>query len=301
MKYFSTILVLLLVCSINVSAQSLLLDQKQDSLLVAVHLKKGQAQIKQLNLFPETTALENLFLEISITNLQQSERFIQSPVRIEVERQVNGKTERLEIARFFLPWINEKIKQRSFLMFDISDYSSLFQEAVNVHLESDNYSESLELNLHFKWKLGQSPLKVNQIISLWRSDIIGFSYADKNNPINKQIETKTITVSEDIKYALLKIYLSGRGLENKMPDEAECSKFYFLKINYKTIAKRPVWRDDCSLNSLFPQEGPWTYSRANWCPGQALQVYEHFILLGADTTLHIDLQLQEAAKENSML
>lgn len=301
MKYFSTILVLLLVCSIDVSAQSLLLDQKQDSLLVAVHLKKGQAQIKQLNLFPETTALENLFLEISIANLQQSERFIQSPVRIEVERQVNGKTERLEIARFFLPWINEKIKQRSFLMFDISDYSSLFQEAVNVHLESDNYSESLELNLHFKWKLGQSPLKVNQIISLWRSDIIGFSYADKNNPINKQIETKTITVSEDIKYALLKIYLSGRGLENKIPDEAECSKFYFLKINDKTIAKRPVWRDDCSLNSLFPQEGPWTYSRANWCPGQALQVYEHFILLGADTTLHIDLQLQEAAKENPML
>lgn len=303
MKYISIILVsvFLIAGSLSVISQNALLNQKQDSLLVPIYIENGQAQIKELNLFPETTALENLFLEISIANLQQSERFIQSPVRIEVERQVNGKTERLEIARFFLPWINEKIKQRSFLMFDISDYSSLFQEAVNVHLESDNYSESLELNLHFKWKLGQSPLKVNQIISLWRSDIIGFSYADKNNPINKQIETKTITVSEDIKYALLKIYLSGRGLENQMPDEAECSKFYFLNINDKTIAKRPVWRDDCSLNSLFPQEGPWTYSRANWCPGQALQVYEHFILLGADTTLHIDLQLQEAAKENPML
>jgi len=303
MKYFSTILVFVFLIAgfLNASAQSALHDQKQDSLLRPVFIKNGQAQIKELNIFPETTALENLFLEVSIANFQQSEKFIQSPVRIEVERQVNGKTERLEIARFFLPWLDEKLTSKPLFVFDISDYASLFQEAVNLYLESDNYSESLELNLHFKWKQGQSPIKANQIINLWRSDLSGFSYSDKKKPINQQIETKTITVSEDIKYALLKIYLSGRGLENQLPIEAECSKFYFLEINDQTIAKRPVWRDDCSLNALFPQEGPWTYSRANWCPGQALQVYEHFIPLGADTTLHIDLKLQEALEENPAL
>ena len=301
MKYFSTLFALFIVCSVNVKAQSSSLDQKQDSMLAPVHLQKGKAQIKNINLFPETIALEHFFLELSLVNFKQSEDFIQSPVRIELEREINGKTERIEIARFFLPWLSEKTKQEPVFAFDISAYSPIFQQDANLYIESLNVKKTLELKVHFKWKLGQSPTKVNQIINLWRSDITGFSYADKENPINQQIENRTITVSEDIKYGLLKIYLSGIGDENHMPSEANCSKFYFLNINGQTVAKRPVWRNDCSLNSLFPQEGSWIFSRANWCPGQVLHIYNHFIHLGADTTLTIDLQLQEAAKENPSL
>jgi hypothetical protein len=303
MNYFSTTLIsaLLVLFSVNVAAQSHLHNQKEDSLLLSVKTENGLAEIKELNLFPETTTVENLFLEVSLNSLNPSEKFIQRPVRIELEREINGIVERFEIARFFLPWFDKKTDVKPIFVFDISDYSLLFQQDANMYIESDNTGESLELKLHFKWKLGLSPAKVNQIINLWRSDIAGFSYSDKKNPINQQIESKTIAVSKNIKYALLKIYLSGRGLGNQIPAEAECSKFYFLNINGKVIAKRPVWRDDCGLNSLFPQSGSWTYSRANWCSGQALQVYEHFILLGADTTLNIDLQLQEAVEENPLL
>lgn len=303
MNYFSTTLIsaLFVLFSVNVAAQSHLHDQKQDSLLLPVKMKNGLAEIKELNLFPETTTVENLSLEVSLSNLNPSEKFIQSPVRIEMVREINGKVERFEIARFFLPWLDKKTDIKPTFVFDISDYSLLFQQDANIYIESDNTGESLELKLHFKWKLGQSPAKANRIISLWRSDIKGYLYSSKKKSINQQIESKTIAVSEDIKYALLKIYLSGRGLENQIPSEADCSKFYFLNINGKAIAKRPIWRDDCGLNSLFPQSGSWTYSRANWCPGQALRIYDHFILLGADTTLHIDLQLQEAAKENPLL
>jgi hypothetical protein len=301
MKYISTLFALFFVFSVNIKAQSFLSDQKQDCILAPVHLKKGNAQIKKLNLFPETIALENLFLELSLINFKQSEDFIQSPVRVELEREINGKIERIEIARFFLPWLGEEAKQEPIFIFDISAYSPIFQQETNLYIESLNVKETLELKVHFNWKIGQSPTKVNQIINLWRSDITGFSYADKEKPINKQIENRTITVSEDIKYGLFKIYLSGNGSESQRSSGADCSKFYFLNINSKTVAKRPVWRDDCSLNALFPQQGSWTLSRANWCPGQALHVYDHFFQLGADTTLNIDLQLQEAAKENPAL
>lgn len=295
------LLFLFIVLTLSLNAQNSVSDQNNDSLIQNIVLLNGKSQIKNIHLFPEETEIESLYLEISLTNFKQNKKFVQNPVRVEVERQINGETERIEIARFFLPWIEKETKLDSLFIFDISTYSILFSQGVNVQIESNYIIQALEMNLHFNWEKGVPPAKAGKIINLWRSDITGFAYGNKANPINQQIKNKTITVSEKIKYALLKIYLSGNGMDNLMPNEAECSKFYFLNINEHTIAKRPIWRDDCSLNALFPQAGKWTYSRANWCPGQTLREFDHFILLGSDTTLNIDLQIQETKKENPLL
>ena len=291
---------LFIVFILNVDAQNLVPDQKQDSLILDIVILNGKTQIKNLDLFPKKAEIESLKLEISLTNFKLNKNFVQNPVRIEVERQINGKTERIEIARFFLPWMEDETKLDSLFVFDISPYSLLFKQAVDVQIETNYIIQPLEMNLHFNWKIGVPPAQASKIINLWSSDITGYAYGNKANPINQQIKNKTIVISENVKYALLKIYLSGNGMDNLMPNEAECSKFYFLNINEHTIAKRPIWRDDCSLNALFPQEGAWTYSRANWCPGQTLREFNHFMLLGSDTTLNIDLQIQETKKENPL-
>lgn len=303
MKKITTqlLFVLLSVFFLEVTAQSPVLNQKQDSLLAPVVLLNGKAQINDLRLFPDSRAPENLLLELSVAPQPQSKIFAQSPIRIEVVRLNSGKIEYIEIARFFLPWTSAKNNEEAVFVFDISAYSSLFQQGVILQAESNNPALSVALNMRFQWKSGQSPAKVKRIINLWHSDIKGFPYADKTKPINQQIKNKSFRISKDIKYALLKIYLSGNGRENQIPSEEECSKFYFLNINGQSVAKRPIWRDDCGLNALFPQEGPWMYSRPNWCPGQALRVYDHLIPLGADTIISINLQLQEASKENPML
>ncbi len=301
-KVFSFLLFVLLFSLFpQIEAQNVQTIQNQDSLLPKVVMQNGKAQIKNLNLFSNKDILENLYLEVSFSQQVQNNVYIQNPVRIEVVRLNNEKTEYIEIARFFLPWLKTNLEKEAVFVFDISAYSSLFQHAVNLQIESNNTALSLDLNMHFRWKKGEPPAKANRIINLWRSDINGFAYADKTKPINQQIKRKSIIVSKDIKYALLQIYLSGSGQENQLPNESEVSKFYFLNINGQTLAKRLVWCDDCSLNALFPQDGLWTNSRANWCPGQALRVYDHFFPLGADTTLNIDLQIQEAAKINPML
>ncbi|MDA3905399.1 MAG: peptide-N-glycosidase F-related protein [Bacteroidales bacterium] len=300
-KFSTNLLLLLLVFFLKVGAQNPIIKHKQDSILRPIILENGKAQVKMLNLFTDSAALENLTLEISLPNFKQGLKFVQNPVRIEIEREIDGKMERIEIARFFLPWLSKKLDIDPVFVFDLSDYSSLFSQPTNLYIESNNTIQHLELKVHFIWKYGRPSAKVKQIINLWRSDITGYSYSSKSKPINQQIKNKNIKLSKDIKYALLKIYLSGRCLGNQIPTEAECSKFYFLNINGKTVAKRPVWSDDCSFNALFPQKGPWAYSRANWCPGQALRVYDHFILLGGDTTLSIDLNFQEATESNLTL
>lgn len=295
------LLFLFIVFTLSLNAQNSVSDQNNDSLFRNIVLLNGKAQIKNLHLFPEKTEIENLFLEINLTNFKQSKKFVQNPVRIEIEHQVNGKIERIEIARFFLPWIEKETDLESLFSFDISAYSLLFQQGANLQMETNYIDQPLDINLHFTWKLGEPPIKANKIINLWRSDISGFSYADKAKPINQQLKNRTINVGENIKYGLLKIYLSGNGADNLKPNEADGSKFYFLNINKQMIAKRTIWRDDCSLNALFPQAGPWTYPRANWCPGQTLREYDHFFLLGTDTTLNIELQIQEAKKASPML
>ncbi|MBN1650838.1 MAG: hypothetical protein JW857_05895 [Bacteroidales bacterium] len=284
----------------SIDAQTLDTIQKNDSLLAPVFLSNGKAELKQLALFPEPKSLENLYLQVKLPALKKTTKFVQNVVRIELERQTNGKLERIEIARFFLPWLDAKTDSANFV-FDISAYSSLFYKPVNLIIESNFTLQVLELDLQFKWKLGEPPAKVNQIVNLWHSDVNGLAYGDKTKPINQQIKPRKINLSEKIKYAQLEIYLSGKGREITPPSETVCSKFYFLKANGVLIAKRPIWRDDCSLNARFPQSGPWTYSRANWCPGQGLRVFKHFIALGTDTTLNFSLQFQETKTPSEQL
>lgn len=284
----------------QIDAQNSLISLKQDSLLSPVLIQNGNAQINKLKLFQDKESLENLYLEVRVPPQAYSKIYVQNIVRIEVVRLVNGKKEYIEIARIFLPWFDPKNNQDDVFLVDISAYSPLFMQEANLQIESNNPAP-VKMSLRFQWKKGQAPADIKRIVNLWHSTIVGLSYADKTKPINQQVKTKSIHITKDIKYALLKIYLSGSGQETKIPSEEECSKFYFLNINGQTIAKRPIWRDDCSLNSFFPQSGPWMYSRANWCPGQALRVYDHIIPLGSDTTLSIDLQFQEAIKANPLL
>lgn len=109
----------------SIDAQTLDTIQKNDSLLAPVFLSNGKAELKQLALFPEPKSLENLYLQVKLPALKKTTKFVQNVVRIELELQTNGKLERIEIARFFLPWLDAKTDSANFV-FDISAYSSIF-------------------------------------------------------------------------------------------------------------------------------------------------------------------------------
>jgi hypothetical protein len=286
---------------LRVNAQSEPNTVRQDSTLPSIILKSGEAQIKALHLFSTQESLAELFLEVKLSDYKYYKSNTQRPVSIEVERKRDGKIEYIEIARFFLPWLKDGNSQTTGFRFNLSDYSSLFQGDVNLKFKGRNIEEDVALKLHFSWKKGRSALIQNKIENLWRSGIAGFDYNNKKRPINNKLKTQSIKIPNTSRYALLKIYLSGNCRGNKAVSEAEAGKFYFLKINGKSVAKRPIWRSDCGLNPHFPQEGPWANSRPNWCPGQALHVYDHFISLGSDSLLSISLQFQNPNENNPMI
>lgn len=282
------IFVFLILSTLNLEAQDTITSTNAVNVNIPVELNYGKGEFKNLNLPFESNAIENLNLEISIKKNSWSSLLEQKTVRVEIEQIKEGKIERFEIARFFLPWVKNESEMQQLFIFDISEYKSLFHDSTTLFVESNCKNKRLEFNFHFQWKTGKAPAVVNDIINLWRSELI----LDKGKHTKEEVDAKLIFVPKEVRYAQIKIYLSGQGELNSKPDVVNNSKFYFLSINDQVYAKRAIWRDDCGLNSNFPQEGPWAYSRRNWCPGQELRVFNHFFPIGQDTTLSIQLQLQ---------
>ena len=53
-----------------------------------------------------------------------------------------------------------------------------------------------------------------------------------------------------------------------------------------------VWRDDCGMNSLFPQAGTWIYDRANWCPGAPVKSHDLYTLINDTNTHEFALEME---------
>ena len=53
-----------------------------------------------------------------------------------------------------------------------------------------------------------------------------------------------------------------------------------------------LYKDDCGFNAIWPQGGAWIFDRANWCPGEAVPIFNHeitpYITAGDSATFDIN-------------
>ena len=52
---------------------------------------------------------------------------------------------------------------------------------------------------------------------------------------------------------------------------------YTAKVNGSVVGGETIWKDDCGFNAIWPQGGTWIFDRANWCPGEAVPIFNHEI------------------------
>jgi len=257
-------------------------EQSQSELLYSLNLSENSYQ--------------DLSLRIEINSIQYFNRSSFISILAKVDQ------EYAEIGRFYLTELPMEQSESSsesslpyFYLYDVCLWQNVLKSNSEIKLLTNGNFENFNVKLSLSGTAGQASIGVKKIIPLWRSDLEGFIY-EKEGISHENLPGKSIQLDPGTQNAFVQILVHGVA-KNQNPS----SRFYFLEINDQEIAKRSVWRDDCSYNPIYPQSEKWHQSRPNWCPGLRVYPLNHPISqeLLASGKLDIDLRFQKDPMENS--
>jgi len=178
-----------------------------------------------------------------------------------------------EIARVITPYAGGYTKTwKNEFWFDITDYASLLNDSVEIRANYGGYQDGFAISLDFYMVEGKAPKTVSSIVNLWNGS---FAYGNVNNPIENQLKEKRVKVPADAVSANFIVIPTGHGFGGSDGCAEFCSKKFFIKVNDSQIVEEAIWRNNCGLNSHYPQPGTWLYDRANWCPGAAVKTFSY--------------------------
>ncbi|MBK5284992.1 MAG: T9SS type A sorting domain-containing protein [Bacteroidia bacterium] len=171
---------------------------------------------------------------------------------------------RYEIGRYITPYgINLNLGTGFTWTFDVSDYATLLHDTV--YLQAGNWQELLDVQ--FKMIRGippRDPIKVENVF-------VG-NYGLNN--FNTAVLPKTIYVDSAAANTRYKMRTTGHGQGGAENCAEFCIKHNYLLVDGIQRWDTIVWRNNCSLNPLYPQGGTWIYNRANWCPGSDVPTFD---------------------------
>jgi len=207
--------------------------------------------------------------------------------------------EKIEFARVYLPSFSKKRPEGNEIIydFDLTLWQSLLNENSKISIIYTGNSPYLKIALSINLDEGEMPIEVLDIIPLWQSNPDGFPYGNTGVDA-KYLPTRNVKLPKKTNFAFISVIVNGVSKNN---EKEQSPRFYFLDINGKEIAKRSIWREDCGLNPIFPQNDQWHENHHNWCPGLRVNPLVHY--LSSETIenkqLNIDLHFQNDLNKNS--
>ncbi len=195
-------------------------------------------------------------------------------------------TNRFEIGRFITPYGNGLNLGNGFTWwYDVSDYRTILHDTLRI--ASGNWQELHDLQ--FLFIKGTPPRNVVSIQNVWNGD---FYMRATDSIETKGLKAKNVLMDPNADTYKFKMRPSGHGADNQ-----NAAEFYtldhMLKVDNTLQFTKPVWKDDCSINPLYPQGGTWVYQRANWCPGDDVPTFDFeltpFVTKGDTSLLDYDI------------
>jgi hypothetical protein len=200
--------------------------------------------------------------------------------------------EPIELARYITPYGGALTSTwNNTWEFDVTDYAPLLHDSVEVRAFYSGWSDGFTITLDFEMIEGIPPRTPIRERNLWSGY---FPYGDPNNSIENYLTPKTVHLAPNEVMSNIRFDITGHGFGGTEDCSEFCPKMYYMKFNGNTHYSKLVWRDKCGLNPLYPQNGTWLYDRANWCPGEAVHVFENemtpFVNAGDSATVDVDMQ-----------
>ena len=193
----------------------------------------------------------------------------------------------IEIARFITPyriacggdeWI-----------VDVTDFRDILSGPVNLKSYIQVFGPSgWLLTAKLEMVRGDAPEYV-KTTPLWATQY--HVYGDPN--IDDDLMPLTATLDDNTTESHFRLTMTGHGQGNTDNAAEFSNRTHQLLIDGEVEADHNLWKDDCAQNQCSGQLGTWTFNRAGWCPGQAVQPWildlgNEFV--GQEITLDYELQ-----------
>lgn len=208
---------------------------------------------------------------------------------------------RYEIARYITPYgfyWNSSMNWKHGWYYDLTDFAFLLHDSIDIVYQHSGY----EGNTDRGWTVTMNYVAVHGDpsripVGLQTLHRVNASYGNINNPFSNIVKPKTFTMPKGADAVDFKIIQTGHGMDQQENCAEFCAKKRTVKLDSKTLSNEYVWREDCGMNSLFPQAGTWLYDRANWCPGAPVKSHDLYVPI-SDTNQH-EFALEMEAYSNT--
>lgn len=200
-------------------------------------------------------------------------------------------TDTVEISRFITPYATTGSPRfpstwNKDYVFDVTDYIQYLKGNAVSRIFYSGYSAGFTANVRFAFIEGTPERNVIGIDNLWSGS---WQYGNASDPIDNHITPQTRTAPAGAQSAELKVTITGHGADNNYCCEFD-SHSYNVLLNNNSISSFTIWKNDCGFNELYPQGGTWIYDRANWCPGEQVNIVTHKLTgVTAGNTYDLDL------------
>jgi len=180
---------------------------------------------------------------------------------------------------------------------DATEYRSLLGGEVVL----SNYIESWIggnrgwlVTIDFAFIEGPTFLDPYKVVNLWQDYYV--LYGDPADPIETVLHPLTVDIDPTADRVWLRVITTGHGQGNTENCAEFCNREHTLNANGAPFSFN-LWRSDCNQNPCSPQGGTWTYPRAGWCPGDAVDPWDQDItssvVPGQPATLDYDVEPYE--------
>lgn len=236
------------------------------------------------------TTLVNLMLPTGTydSNVASIDTISLTPLVIDTTWNVYEVKERMELCKVITPYGGNLSNDwtRTFY-FDVSDYYPLLHDSLEVEVFYQGWSSGFSASLEFIMIEGAPIQPVYDIQNLYRGN---FTYRNPTQFETNHMPARKLNLDPQAQYFNLKMAPSGHGFVNALNCAEFCEKDYYVYVDGQMQAQQSMWRDDCGLNDLWPQAGTWLYDRANWCPGDRVNIYNHLLDLKGKDSIDIDIE-----------
>lgn len=167
--------------------------------------------------------------------------------------------------------------------YDVTDYASILKDSVNVRVRYDGWTDAFSARIEFIFIEGPPTRTVQKVTEVYNTYI---GYPDVTG-FESVAVPKQFYIDPSVTSAKVLLIMTGHGSQGEFDPHS-----FHIKVNNQNVYSRLLWKDDCDITAIAPQGGTWIFSRANWCPGEQVPVFEAditpYITPGQNVVLDLD-------------